>query len=303
MSSFAIGQEYFDPGLTPVQVLLLTMASSALDVVSLQRYMDQLRVRNDTDITYPVQEECIEYVFEIVTDLVSKRGDWKNWDWKRDFGTVLSIDDLGRLRQALFTPDDFDEDRMTEAQKAASKGRENVVAYAVHVAQNLATLNHSDVHGRTLLHHVTASCSPELCRLLIVKGCNEGLQNVWGDTPLHVAASYGRDEHLKAMLSPLTKPEVKNMYFRIPYRSIPGDAVASRNNCGRMAIHMAAGACPSHKRSVSVLVRYGRADIDARVSCCLCRHSRTHYYCFSCRCHCCYQCRAIISTFDIIVLL
>ena len=128
------------------RTLVSTMDPPAVGVASLRRYMDQLRVTNGNDdgIRYPVQEESVQCVFEMVADLVSKRGDWKNWDWKEDFGSSLTIDDLVRTRQALFTPDELDEDRMTEAHKAASKGYENVVAFAVYVAQNVDTLNHAD---------------------------------------------------------------------------------------------------------------------------------------------------------------
>ena len=250
------------------QALVSPMESSVADVASLRRYMDQLRMNYDDgdDTRYPVQEESVQCVFEMVADLVSKRGDWKNWDWKEDFGSSLTIDDLVRARQALFTPDEFDEDRMTEAHKAASRGNENVVVYAVYVAQNVDTLNHPDEHGRTILHHASGRCSAELCRLVVVKGGDVGSANAWGDTPLHVAARYGRVDHLKAMLMTLTKPEVGKLYFRAPYRSIPGDAVTKMNHDGKQPLHLAAEACPAERRAVSVLVKCGRADIDATVS-------------------------------------
>ena len=247
------------------------MGSSVADVVSLRRYMDQLRMNygdgDDDDTRYPVQEESAQCVFEMVADLVTKRGDWGKWDWKRDFGSTLTIDDLVRARQALFTPDELDDDRMTEAHKAASRGNENVVAYAVYVAQNLDTLNHADAHKRTILHHAMGRCSAELCRLVVVRGGDEGFGNEWGDTPLHVAARHGLVGHLKAMLRTLTKPEVVGkIYFRTPYRSIPGSGVSKRNNDGRMPLHLAADAFPAKREAVSTLVKYGRADIDATVS-------------------------------------
>ena len=220
------------------------------------------------DILCPVQVEDVKIAFGMIADLVMKRGDWQNWKWKEDFGLTLDIDDLGLARQTLFTPDEFDEDRLNEAQKAAARGDENVIAFVVYMAQRACILDSEDVNGRTLLHMVTGSCSAELCRLVMVKGGDEGHTNVWGDTLLHVVARYGRLDHLKAMLSKLTKAEVTNMYYRIPYRSIPGDGVGTRNNDGRMAIHLAAEACAAARKAVSILVKYGGADIDATVSCC-----------------------------------
>ena len=69
----------------------------------------------------------------------------------------------GEHERTLFTPDELDCDRMNEAQKAAAKGLENVVAFAIYVAQNSRILNCQDAYGRTLLHMVVGSCSSEMC--------------------------------------------------------------------------------------------------------------------------------------------
>ena len=239
------------------------MEASVSDIPSLQRYMGQLRVNDDLR---PTQVENVKNVFEMINDLKAKKGNWQNWNWKEDFGSVLGIEELGRARESLFTPDDFGYDRMNEAQKAAAKGLENIVAFAIYVAQNHHILNCQDVYGRTLLHMVAGSCSVELCRMLTVKGGDETHTDTWGDTPLHLAARYGRIDHLKAMLSKLTRAEIGSMYYRIPFRAIPNNGVEIRNNDGKTAIHIAAEVVPAERIAVAILVKYGKADIDATVS-------------------------------------
>ena len=214
----------------------------------------------------PIQAEDVKDVFEMINDLETKKGDWGYWEWKEDFHSVLGIDELKRVRESLFTPDEFDCDKMNEAQKAAGNGLENIVAFAIYVARNHTILNCKDVHGRTLLHMVAGSCSANLCRMLTARGGDESYTDMWGDTPLHIAARYGRINHLKAMLTRLTRPEVKAMYYRVPFKSMPNDAVEIRNNDGKTPIHVAAEVLPAERTAVAVLVKYGRADIDATVS-------------------------------------
>ena len=100
--------------------------------------------------------------------------------------------------------------------------------------------------------------------MLTVKGGDETHTNMWGDTPIHVAARYGRIDHIKAMLSKLTRPEVGKVYYRIPHRAVPGDGVEIRNNDGRTTIHVAAEVFPAERRAVAVLVKYGKPTLIPR---------------------------------------
>ena len=49
---------------------------------------------------------------------------------------------------------------------------------------------------------------------------------------------------------------------------MPNDGVEIRNNDGKTAIHVAAEVLPAERIAVAILVKYGKADIDATVSLC-----------------------------------
>ena len=67
-----------------------------------------------------------------------------------------------------------------EAMEAAVDGDENTVALAILIADNHRRLNTMNSQRQTLLHITSSNCSPKLSRLLITRGADGAITNVWG---------------------------------------------------------------------------------------------------------------------------
>ncbi|XP_067943515.1 NF-kappa-B inhibitor alpha-like isoform X2 [Watersipora subatra] len=196
-------------------------------------------------------------------DKLDSIADFRSWDPIKDIKNLLSKEHLEELRQLLW---EQDEDKEFEAINAARYGDDKMVALALFTAKSHKQLNTMNADRQTVLHIAAEKCSPHCCRLLITRGCDGAIADVWGNTPLHIAAMFGRPEVIKALCTTLSKTEVHHPYFRVPYKSLPQDNVQSYNHDGRAPVHLAAQEPHSerHQASLKALVKYARADIDYR---------------------------------------
>lgn len=72
-------------------------------------------------------------------------------------------------------------DTCSEALSAASDMNENVVALALFVAKSHKQLNTVNSDKQTVLHVAVKDCSMELCRLLLTRGADGNIADVWGN--------------------------------------------------------------------------------------------------------------------------
>ncbi|WP_341816884.1 ankyrin repeat domain-containing protein [Wolbachia endosymbiont (group A) of Agelastica alni] len=56
-------------------------------------------------------------------------------------------------------------------------------------------INEKDAAGCTILHRAAQVSDPEVIKLLIEKGVEVNIKNNYGETPLHLAAFYGKVEN------------------------------------------------------------------------------------------------------------
>ena len=68
----------------------------------------------------------------------------------------------------------------SEALEAARDGDERVVAFALYTAKSHKQLNTMNIDRQTVLHIAAEKCSAHLCRLLITRGCDGAIADVWG---------------------------------------------------------------------------------------------------------------------------
>ncbi|MFP3023713.1 MAG: ankyrin repeat domain-containing protein, partial [Wolbachia sp.] len=60
-------------------------------------------------------------------------------------------------------------------------------------------INEKDAAGCTILHQAAQVSDPEVIKLLIEKGAKTNIENKSGETPLHLAAFYGKVENVKVL--------------------------------------------------------------------------------------------------------
>ena len=68
----------------------------------------------------------------------------------------------------------------SEVLKAVRDKDETVVAFALYIAKSHKQLNTMNTDRQTVLHIAAKTCSAYLCRLLITKGCDGAIADIWG---------------------------------------------------------------------------------------------------------------------------
>lgn len=93
---------------------------------------------------------------------------------------------------------------------------------------------------------------------------NANVSDVLENTPMHVAALFGRAAIVEALCKPLTSLKVWRCCYAIPYKSLPEISIGLYNHAGRAPIHLAAAQAESehHRNVITTLVREGKADIN-----------------------------------------
>ena len=197
--------------------------------------------------------------------LVKYKPNWHSWTPNSDIRANLSSQLLEEGRSLLWDSD-ISQGGDFQALSAARDGDENVVALAVLIAQNHKVLNTKNALHQTLLHITSKFGSAKLNRLIITRGADGSIPDVWGDTPLHIAATMGPAYVITAITLPLTKLEVKHPYYKCPYKSLPQDNVNSLNHDGRAPIHLAAEVADSlpHREAIAALHLYAKCNMDYR---------------------------------------
>ena len=215
-------------------------------------------------VPYTASSLTMESLTTFLGDLFANKPDFTDWNPILDIKQKLSPEQLTFAREALWKKDEVDGE--FEAMRAAIDKDNNVVAFALYIAQSHFQLNTMNKERQTVLHFAALGCSAKLCRLLITRGSDGAIADIWGDTALHIAAREGRASVIKALCTTLTKPEVRHPFFRVPYKSLPQDNVQSFNHDGVTPIHLAASTLFSeaHRNALRALVRHARADIDYR---------------------------------------
>ena len=66
--------------------------------------------------------------------------------------------------------------------EAARDGDERVVAFGLYIAKSHKQLNTMNRDRQTVLHIAAEKCTAELCRLLITRGCDGAIADVWGES-------------------------------------------------------------------------------------------------------------------------
>jgi len=199
--------------------------------------------------------------------LVSYKPKWTDWTPNTDIRGNLNPTLVAEGRKLLWDqPEDQEGD--FEALNAARDGDENVVALAVLLAPHHKQLNTMNHLRQTLLHVASENkeCSAKLVRLIITRGADGAIPDVWGNTPLHIACEYGRADVITALTLPLTKPEVRHPFYKCPYKSLPQDNVNSYNHDGRAPVHLAAESVHSlkHREAVAAMHMYAKCNMDYR---------------------------------------
>lgn len=147
---------------------------------------------------------------------------------------------------------------------AARAADERAVAFGLYVADSVKTLNTKNADWQTVLHVAAECCSPKLVRLLISRGADGAISDIWGNTPLHIAARFGRADVIKELTTTLERHELKHPRFKVPYKSLPQDNKDMLNHDGKTPIHLATEA--GHVACVRALAKHGKVDMDYRVS-------------------------------------
>ena len=161
--------------------------------------------------------------------LVTYKPNWHDWTPNSDIRDHLTPQ-LLQEGQSLLWDCDINQGNNFQTLDAARDGDENVVALAVLIAKNHKVLNTKNNLRQTILHMTAETCSAKLSRLIINCGADGSIPDVWGDTPLHIAASKGRADVITALTLPLTRMEVKHPHFKCPYTSLPQDNVYTLNH-------------------------------------------------------------------------
>lgn len=131
------------------------------------------------------------------------------------------------------------------------------------MAKEVHQLNTKNADQQTVLHVTAEHGSYALNRLIITRGADGAITDLWGNTALHIAAKFGKAENIKALTTSLTKEEMKHPMFKVPYKSLPQDNKDQFNHDGRTPLHLATMA-----KSVDCINRLADAkcDMDKRVS-------------------------------------
>ena len=146
---------------------------------------------------------------------------------------------------------------------AARAGDDNDVAFSLYVTDSVKTINKKNEDWQTALHIAAECCSPQLVRLLISRGVDGSLSDIWGKTPLHIAAMRGRADVIEELSSTLRRHELKHPRFKVPYKSLPQDNKDTLNHDGRTPIHLA---CQNgHADCILALIKFSKVDMDYRV--------------------------------------
>ena len=77
----------------------------------------------------------------------------------------------------------------------------------------------------------------------------------------------GRAETVTALTIPLSKPEVRHPYYRVPYKSLPQDNVNNLNHDGQAPTHLAcsSGGSDVCQLTMASLHLYAKANMNTRV--------------------------------------
>ena len=127
-----------------------------------------------------ISSQSTEEFKEFYLFLINSKPDWKDWTPISDIRSKLTPLQLKAGRKLLWEQEK-DCDNQWEAMKAAIEGDENVVALAVIIAEHHRILNTMDDYRQTLLHYTSANCSPKLTRLIITRGADGAIPDVWGE--------------------------------------------------------------------------------------------------------------------------
>ena len=79
--------------------------------------------------------------------------------------------------------------------------------------------NIQDIHGNTPLHLAMRRKNLDYGAILLAAGANPNIENYKGDTPLHIAAGSGLVKSIQLLLNSKGNPNLVNFYRQTPLHS------------------------------------------------------------------------------------
>ncbi|CAG0881539.1 unnamed protein product [Cyprideis torosa] len=161
-----------------------------------------------------------------------------------------------------------DENGETELHRSIRRGAQEAVFSTIRFASSSSCLDIRNNYRQTALHLAVASKLPLVVRRLIIAGAHPDLQDINGNSPLHLASIVGDFDTMIQLLRPISSEEQRKMMHRyklptlLAYRGIKLDAI---NFEGMAAVHLAT--LRGHINLLPLLKDY-RADFNAQEGLC-----------------------------------